>query len=751
MPDSPARGDFSGPEGRPAGGDGVHCRMMLRLLPYGLSFLVLVGAIVVQIADPPFKAGIRNFAFDAYQRIRPRVYREAPVRIIDIDEQSLAREGQWPWPRTRIGELIQRLADMGAAAIVFDIVFSEPDRTSPARLMERFADSPGIRSLLAQMTDHDAMMAEAMKNAPVVLGFSLQSAPGDAPMPRARARFALQGSSEFWRMARPFGGAIRNLEILENQARGSGAINFPADYDGVIRRVPLLFRLDENADPTRAREARLYPSLAAEAIRVAMGAPIYLVEEAARGQDAEAAREIGIAAVRIGKFRVPTDARAGLWLHYGTPRPERYIPAWRVLERKIEPADVAGRILFVGTSASALQDLRFSPLGGTIPGVEIHAQLVEQILQGTYLARPKWAIWVEGGFMVAIWIVLVGLVARLGVLWSAAIGALVVAVAWAASWQFFAAEKLLFEPLFPTFAAVGMYLACSVPKAMQTEAEQRWIRKAFSSYVSPNLVSYLIDHPGQLSLGGERRECSFVFTDLEGFTALVEKSEPGTLVELLNAYLDGMIGVAFDHEGTLDKIVGDAVAVMFSAPVVQPDHAKRALACALEMDRFAQGYAEHQRAAGHPLGKTRIGVHAGPVTVGNFGGKTIFDYRALGDAINTAARLESVNKQLGTRMCVSEAIVAQCPDFVGRPVGRLVLKGKSKALQTFEPLAPEELASTRVQAYLAAYAKMTAEDPASLDAFVELLGRHPDDGLIAFHAARLIAGETGSHIVLLSK
>lgn len=290
-----------------------------------------------------------------------------------------------------------------------------------------------------------------------------------------------------------------------------------------------------------------------------------------------------------------------------------------------------------------------------------------------------------------------------------------------------------------------------LPQHIRAEREQRWIEQAFARYVSPNRVKYLQAHPQHLELGGVYRECSFVMTDLEGFTALMEKHPPDRLAELLNDYLDNMVRIVFRHDGTLDRIVGDAVVAMFSAPVVQADHAARALACALEMDAFAGQFGSEQRACGIAFGRTRIGVNTGTVLIGNFGGRTMLDYRALGDAVNTAARLETINAQLGTRLCVSAATASQCPGFVGRPVGRLVLKGKCEAVDAFEPLTPAEAASQRVADYRAAYALLDTASAAAGAAFARLAGNYPDDPLAVYHAQRLAAGESGSRVILKGK
>jgi adenylate cyclase len=251
-----------------------------------------------------------------------------------------------------------------------------------------------------------------------------------------------------------------------------------------------------------------------------------------------------------------------------------------------------------------------------------------------------------------------------------------------------------------------------------------------------------------VELAGQRREVASLFTDVAGFTTLVETLEPSVLGELLNEYLVGMTDIVFAHEGTVAKIVGDALHVLFGAPGDQPDHAARAVACALALDDFAQGFREAWRAKGVALGTTRIGVHAGPAIVGNFGGGRFFDYTAYGDTINIAARLEKANKQLGTRICVSAAVAARVPDFRGRPVGDLVLRGRTEPLRAYEPLRIEEGDGARAEGYLQAFAKIESNDPGALAAFAAEVGKHPEDHLAGFHLKRLLNGATGARIAM---
>jgi adenylate cyclase len=279
----------------------------------------------------------------------------------------------------------------------------------------------------------------------------------------------------------------------------------------------------------------------------------------------------------------------------------------------------------------------------------------------------------------------------------------------------------------------------------QVEAERAYA--SLSRYFSPNLAQRLASGADAVDLGGQRREIASLFTDIASFTSLVESMEPSVLGPLLNEYLTGMTDVVFTHDGTVAKIVGDALHVLFGAPGEQPDHAARAVACALALDEYAQSFRELYQQKGIALGVTRIGVHAGPAIVGNFGGGRFFDYTAYGDTINIAARLEAANNQLGTRICVSATLAAKVKEFRGRPVGDLMLRGRKEALRALEPLRVEQFGAPS-QSYLEAFAKLEAGDPGAISAFAAHVGKHADDRLASFHLKRLLNGATGTRLAM---
>jgi adenylate cyclase len=714
-----------------------HLRVILLrvLLPVTLILLTLV----VQFGDPQFHARIRDSAFDQLQSLFPLSYHdELPVRVIAIDDASLASIGQWPWPRTVLAQLVDQLADMGARVVVFDMILAEPDRTSPEKLAAIWPQQQALVNILKTMPSNEAVLARSFSRTNVAIGFPIEPVASSTTLPPAKARFlSYGGNAGDW--LPKYGGGLASLPSLTKAANGSGAISVEPGSDGVLRAMPLLYQVGDN----------LYPGLALEALRLFGGFNNLAIQIAAPDSFGRVPGIIGIGLNDSSFLNTQPDGQ--VWLHFRPLAAQRYISARDVLNGKVDFKQVKDHMVFIGTTAKGLGDTVYSPLGELIPGVEGHVQLVEQLITGSTLARPAW----ENDFLVATllgsWLFLEVLLTRYRPVWSVLSTGMVVAGLFSFSLWLFVARHLLLDPIYPALAVTALSLTLMVPRYLKSEWEQRWIRNAFSRYVSPNRVKYLQENPQQLELGAVYRECSFVMTDLEGFTPLIEKYEPDVLANLFNDYLEGMIQIAFEFDGTLDRIVGDAVAVMFSAPLTQTDHAARALACAMKMDAFAGNFSLSQQQQGIPFGQTRIGVNTGRVLVGNFGGKSMLDYRALGDVINTAARLEKINKQLGTRICVSASTVTQCRNFIGRPSGNLVLAGKTEAVAAFEPLTIEQASQPQITEYLAAYALMEAGSATASEAFRALAEKFPGDYLAACHAKRLAGGEQGSRVVMTNK
>jgi adenylate cyclase len=305
----------------------------------------------------------------------------------------------------------------------------------------------------------------------------------------------------------------------------------------------------------------------------------------------------------------------------------------------------------------------------------------------------------------------------------------------------------------PILGLLTSYLAEGGLSLVRERRRVRFIRGAFCRYVSADVVDKILERPERLVLGGERREVTFAFTDLTGFTAMTELMEPEQLVDVLRRYFDGMCGIVLSHGGTIERLAGDGLVAFFNAPVDQPDHAKRGVQCALALDSFSRQFEEAQAASDVPVGNTRIGVNTGWVTVGNFGSSTRFHYTAMGDAINTAARLESANKYLGTRVIVSGVTRARCPAMQFRPVADIVLTGKHRAISVFEPVARStgSLDMASLPEYQEAFDALKGGHPRSIVMFRQLAEAHPGDALVRFHLQRLKAGSTGVRIELTAK
>jgi len=420
----------------------------------------------------------------------------------------------------------------------------------------------------------------------------------------------------------------------------------------------------------------------------------------------------------------------------------------------LPPDWLKDKIALVGTTLPD-QDRHRTPLSvdpalGAMHGIQIHAQILAHILDNrhypTVPPQFHFAILLAA---TALGILLV--VTPLPLALKATGAAALVLGYWLVAFAGFEKGMALLPLIAPSTAFAATLGAASGVVGRRQRAERRFIRQVFGQYVSPNIVDRLIADAASLKFGGERRDMTFLFTDLAGFTALTEATPPEVFQPLLNRYLDGMISIALEHDGTIDKVVGDALVVFFGAPAEQPDHAEHAVACGIAMDRFAEDFAAQRTAEGIPLGLTRIGIHSGAATIGNFGGSQFFDYTAHGDTVNTAARLESANKHFGTRLCVSAATINQAAPRPRREIGDVVLKGKSEGLRLFALAPVPEESGIDFEAYQAAFALLESDPAAAREAFAQLAAQVPLDGLAEFHKTRLDNHETGTRIVLAEK
>src|SRR5579871_4998449 len=617
---------------------------------YLLPLIVLVAAAGARVVAPDLLDRLSLIAFDLYQRASPRPPGNAPISIVDIDDDSLKKIGQWPWPRTIVARMIEHLAAAGAAVIAFDIDFAEPDRTSPKQLLPLLAQNgteiADLARILSNLPDPDQALATAMRKVPVVAGFIFTDRGGTRP-PAAKAGFALDGTDVLGHVE-SFPGAVPNLPTLEAAAAGNGFLNQ------------------------------------------------YLAAGANRERDFGQAT--GMTAVRIGPLVVPTDAAGRVWLHYARDEPSRRISAAKVVAGTFDPALVAGHIVLVGTSAAGvINDLQATPLARGVPGVDIHAQLIDEILQGDFLTRPDWAVGAEILYALVVGAVLIFVLPRIGAWPCAVVGGASVAVAIGGSWAAFKYAHLLLDPVYPWAVMTLVYLVASLIGYLRTEARQREIRSAFARYMSPHYVAELARHPEKLVLGGEKRMMTIMFSDIRGFTSRAEGMDAQALTHFMNTFLSPMTEIITEQKGTIDKYIGDCIMAFWNAPLDDPDHARNALRAAQLMRAKLRAlnhlWTAEAEAAGRVFRPVEIGIgiNTGECVVGNFGSQQHFDYSLLGDPVNLASRLEGLGKVYGIDLVIGEETAKQLDEPGLIEVDLVAVKGKSQAGRVFT-LPPEPVA-----------------------------------------------------------
>ena len=688
-------------------------RFLDRGLSYWLPILLLCIAVAARLAIPEFLDRLSLIAFDIYQREAPRQAAEgSPIRIVDIDDASLKQVGQWPWPRSIVAELLDKLREAGAAVVVFDVLFSEPDRISPKLLLPLLtgggAAEEDVKRLLAVMPDSDQRLADAMAKMPVVIGFALTEAGGVAP-PIAKAGFAFTGAAgaDPLRYVPGFPEAIGDLPILQQAAAGNGFVNPHLDWDNILRRVPMVMRLGDKP----------WPSLAGEALRLGVGARSYIGRAAGASSEKSFGENTGLNALKIGPLTVPTDGAGMVWLHYATTDPARFIPAADILNGKFDAARIADNIVLIGASAKGLNDLHATPLAPDTPGTEIHAQLIEQVLQQSFLSRPDWMLGAEVLFTFVAGLLLIVVMPRIGAMLSAGIGAVMVAGAVAASWYGFLNAQLLIDPVYPILVSGVVYGLATLLNHRATEQRQREIRQAFSRYMSPVMVAELAKHPEKLKLGGEIKIITIMFCDIRGFTTLSEGLSAQDLAKVINGFLTPMTEIIGAHKGTIDKYIGDCIMAFWYAPLDDPDHAKNAIHAAQAMRARLIELNKGWAAEGRKTINIGIGINTGETCVGNFGSEQRFDYSLLGDPVNLSSRLESLTKQYGVDLIVGEDTAALYDEPGLVEVDLVAVKGKTRAVRIFtlppHPITDEQFMA-RHQAVLAAYRQRDWEKALSL-------------------------------------
>lgn len=605
--------------------------------------------VAASLGKPLFER-LSSLIFDEYQSFKPRPPAGAPILIVDIDEASIDAIGQWPWPRSQLAQLVDRLGMLGATVIAFDMTFAEEDRTSLNRTLEelhragaQISFPEGVPAL-----DNDVVFAEVLKRNPTVTGFALTNEfTSGLPAPKAGFAYAGRDPKD---ILPSYHGGLHNLEAFDEAASGIGFFSFPPAVDGVVRKVPLISIGNDS----------IYPSLGMEALRVAQQAANFVVRSTGASGEAEAGAP-AVVDIRAGAFEAPTDGVGQLWLYYSGQMANNTISAHELLSETIDRAPlearIAGHIVLIGTSAVGLRDLVVTPLGAGVPGVAVHAELIDQILSGTFLSRPDYMVGLEYFLAIIVTAVLIFTI-RPGRPFMGATSALaLLALILAVSWSLFSTRQVLLDPLLPSLAVVLVFVSVTIAQYLSSEREKRFIRGAFGRYLSPAMVNQLSTDPQALKLGGELRDVTLLFCDIRGFTSLSENLDPEGLTRLLNDFLTPMTDELLKTGATIDKYMGDAIMAFWNAPLSVPHHRAAAQQAALGMIRRL----ERLNAEKDFNIRIGIGLNSGTCCVGNLGSMQRFNYSAIGDAVNVAARIEGITKAYGLPVLLAQSVLEDAP------------------------------------------------------------------------------------------
>ena len=649
------------------------------------GMLLTALCVTIYVVHPPFVQSWSNLCYDAFVRLTFRAPPTGTIAMLDVDEESLRLRGQWPWPRWMLADLATAMLDAGAAVVVFDMLFPEPDRTSPQALGETYQQRFGRRLPLdgipAEWQDFDLFFAKTIRNRPVVLGCEMipgNSAQGSTAYPVDDGftnRIAVLAPAERMPEATFFTASdVKQSIPLLGVDTCRGFINALPDADGKIRSAPMLWSWGDR---------RLYPSLALEAYRLFQGAPGIAVRM----------DENGVKEICVGKSRIPTDAFGRMILNYralGTsdlaqPASFPHLSAQRVLAGQFDPAQVRGRIVIVGTSAAGLKDVKSTPLTPLFSGMEIHATALDNLLALDMVQAPSH---VEAWH--ALLILLLGTVLTLlsahGNSRLSFGGCLLLLAALPASGLWLLSrQRLAFVPAWEILSVVILYPVLTSLRFWREERQRKWVRNLFQTMVSDRVLLYLEQNPDSFSLSGRKLEATVLFADLANFTTLSENMPPEQVSRLLNHFLSPMTDIVLEHDGYLDKYEGDLIMAVWGVPFATADHAAQACLAALEQQRKLAELAPAIRERFGCELKMRIGINTGELTAGNMGSERRFQYTVVGDVVNLASRLEQTGKHYHVPILLGEQTrLAAGNTIEARLLDRILVPGRSVPVQIYE-------------------------------------------------------------------
>lgn len=670
-------------------------RSLFSINPVSITFVTVVLVVLLFTTGTPILDMIELKTYDLRVQSRKSVRPSPAIVMALIDEKSLDSEGRWPWPRSRLARLVEILSQDGAKVIGFDIGFLEPDENSELRLineLSRDAVAFGIKtkqfedfiSVRKSRADNDLALANAFKksSAAIVLGYFFHMSEDDLEYRLEPSQIDQQlkriSSSKYpliiYKDQKTKAAFIRayapesNLKMLAESAQSAGYYSVKSDRDGVVRWMPLVIQGGED----------IFPPLALSCVWCYLDKPQLTVEVAG----------YGVEGIRMGDRFIPTDESGQLLINYlGPPRTFPHYPITDILHGNVAKGTFKDKIVLVGATAMGTHDLRSTPVSPLYPGVEIHATVMDNILTRNFISKPKWSRIYDLLALVLLGALIGFALPRLsalkGFIFVAGLFILQIII----SRFLFVHYRVWLNMVYPLLTLIVTYTGLTVYRYVTEEWERKKIKGAFTHYVAPIVIEQMLKDPDRLKLGGEEKELTVLFSDLEGFTSYSERYKPHEMIGILSDYYEKMTEQVFEHQGTLKEYVADELMAIFGAPLDQPDHAQRACATALAMRDQRKALGVEWASMGRPQLKARTGINSGTMLVGNLGSRYRFAYGALGDQVNLGSRIEGLNKMYKTEILIGENTANLLNgSFILREVDRVRVKGKKLPVRIYELL-----------------------------------------------------------------
>lgn len=685
----------------------------IKLNPIIISILVIIVAIISYVFGINFLDFMELKTIDLRFESRGAVTTSSNIVLAVVDEKSIRNEGTWIWPRSKMADLVNKLSDAGAKVIAFDIGFLEADEKITVKAIESIQNkikafnqlNPSLSTYLEDLkfqTDSDRLLATAIHNskAKVVLGYFFQnddSTTGDINEKEIEMHLANVQSSEyntiFYLSKSAQKAQLReavfpqsNIKEISDATNYSGYFNMFSDKDGVVRKLPAVLKCKD-----------------------ALYAPLSLITVSAflDKQLSLKIYEYGVGEIAIGKHLIPTDELGNILINYrGPAQTFKPISVTDILKGKADLNLIKDKIVLVGVTAIGIYDQRVTPFSSIFPGLEIHANIIDNILSNDFLYQPSWAI-ISDIFAIIFAGLTLGLIVRrtspiisIGALLFLFGGYIILCQ------LLFSQKGWILNIVYPLSTMIIVYVSITLYKYLTESKQKKYIKDVFSTYLAPSVVKQLIEYPEKLDLGGQDREITAFFSDIQGFTTISESLSPKELVELLNEFLTEMTEIIFKYEGTVDKFVGDAIIAFFGAPNDLPNHAEVACMACIKMQKKLVELRTKWKHENRAALKMRVGICSGPAVVGNMGSKSRKNYTMMGDTVNIASRLESVNKIYGVYSLISDSTAtALGSNIVTREIDSVSVVGRNEPVTIYELVGYLEEVTDRMQMTFDFYAK----------------------------------------------